>query len=636
MIKNLIQKNHLFPITLLMFTATYTGATDIINSEDLIGLVIYFFIITSLQYILIQAILKNYFILKNIAFAFALFANAQMTVLDFIPEFSAMKAIAEISAILTIIILFYFLSVVVSKSNKALIILPSISIFSLIILLVTFLSYSTVTTAFSDTIHGSVRKDVGELTFNPKFNDKDYDISFADKPDIILLSFEALIPESKWRMQTKRPAQIPIHMLIEKNMQSFKNHFSDELSTLFSISSMFSLTPDLYHQLEMNKSTMREMDERFGVVSGKTPSPLKHILRKNGYEISTFTEMFGMWGKNKGPYVDHYDIPPLEIVHSSTVCRMFGARTGAYSFWAYCIVRDKLATTVTDMFAAEGHDSDPSLVWETEFGTEDMNWYLYYGIKQAFNQLKELIERSDNTDRPQFLFSHINWPDDAAHGYTPNWRNKSDGSFRWFVLAYERKAKISAHLLNQVINLFKDRKRDTIIYIFGDHGMSLATNLKWDQDTFEDQRFSWTADGDFILGDERFDLKKLVQDDPEETIRIFDESSLDKSITYTRDAEPYRTVDMYGSYGGLYSDHRCAKFALDNNLKRGYQTPQLVMHSLISCLADVKSKASNSYINNFKREYTIKSQNWHADDAIITHNDYVKFDRRKYTEFLYE
>ena len=78
---------------------------------------------------------------------------------------------------------------------------------------------------------------------------------------------------------------------------------------------------------------------------------------------------------------------------------------------------------------------------------------------------------------------------------------------------------------------------------------------------------------------------------------------------------------------GLYSDHRCAKFALDKNLEIGYQTPQLVMHSLISCLADDKSKASNSYINNFKKEYTIKSQNWHADDAIITHNDYVTFDR---------
>ncbi len=635
MIKNLIQKNHLFPITLLMFTATYTGATDIINAEDLIGLVIYFFIITSLQYILIQAILKNYFILRNIAFAFVLFTNAQMTVLDFIPEFSAMKFVAEMSTIATIIILFYFLSVIVSKSSKALIILPSISIFSLTVLFITFMSYSSVTLGFK-TLSGSVRTDVGDLTFNQKFNDEDYDISFTDKPDIIVLSFEALVPESKWRMQTKRPRQIPIHMLIENNMKSFKNHFSDELSTLWSISSMFSLTPDLYHQLEMNKNTYRELDERFGVVSGKTPTPLKHILRNNGYEISTFTELVGMWGKNKGPHVDNYGIPPLEIVHSSTVCKMFGVRTGAYSFWGYCTVRDKLATTITDIFASESNNADPNLVWTTEFGTEDMNYYLFYGIAQAFNQMKELIDRSDKTNKPQFLFSHINWPDDAPNLYTPNWRNKSDGSFLWFVLSYERKARISAFLLDQIINLFKDRKRDTIIYIFGDHGMSLAKNLKWDQDTFEDQHFSWTVDGNFILGEELFDLTKLVEDNPKESARIFDESTLDKSITYTRDAEPYRTVDMYGSYGGLYSDHRCAQFALDSNIERGYQTPQLVMHSLISCLADDKSKASNLYINNFKREYTIKSQNWHSDDAIITHEDYVTFDRRKYSEFLYE
>ena len=72
MFRGLLQKNHLLPITLLMFSITYARATDFINDDDLIGLVIYLFIITSLQYLAIQYIFKNSLILKNIAFSFVL------------------------------------------------------------------------------------------------------------------------------------------------------------------------------------------------------------------------------------------------------------------------------------------------------------------------------------------------------------------------------------------------------------------------------------------------------------------------------------------------------------------------------------------------------------------------------------
>ena len=78
MFRGLLQKNHLLPITLLMFSITYARATDFINDDDLIGLVIYLFIITSLQYLAIQYIFKNSLILKNIAFSFVLLINAQM------------------------------------------------------------------------------------------------------------------------------------------------------------------------------------------------------------------------------------------------------------------------------------------------------------------------------------------------------------------------------------------------------------------------------------------------------------------------------------------------------------------------------------------------------------------------------
>ena len=49
------------------------------------------------------------------------------------------------------------------------------------------------------------------------------------------------------------------------------------------------------------------------------------------------------------------------------------------------------------------------------------------------------------------------------------------------------------------------------------------------------------------------------------------------------------------------------------------------MHSLITCLADEKSKKSN-YIKDFKREYVITSQNLNMDDRDID-REHIGFDR---------
>lgn len=630
MFRGLLQKNYLLSISLLMFSITYARATNFINDEDLIGLVIYLFIITSLQYLAIQYIFKNSLILKNIAFSFVLLINAQMILLDFIPEISALKFFAEISVYIIFIFLSYLLSSVISKSKKSLIILPIITIFSSLFLLKTYTSSEPAPFIYKNNLE-KIKPNIEYNVFNKQFNDQNYNISFFDKPDLIVISFESLVSEAHWKMHTKRKEQIPMHTLIENNMASFKNHFSEEIETYWSISSLFSLTPDSYYRLERNAVKHRNLDERFGVVSGRTPSPLTHILRENGYEISTFTELVDAWGMKKGPYVDNYYHAPFKKAYVTSVCQISGVRTGDYSFLGFCIVRDTIIKVIEKIFPDK---NNPNLMWTQEFGSMDVNDSMYSGVAQAYHQIEDIIQKSDDTNRPQFLFAHLKWPHASPTAYTPNYRNKSDGSFRRTVLHYEKNSMVSAHFLNQIIELFKDRKKDTIIYVFGDHGMFLSKHLNKDQDTFEDQHFSWTIDGDFILGDEIFDINKLVEDNPQKTIEIFDKSSLDKTITYTRSTEPYRTIDIYGTYGGLYSSHQCANYALNKNLQIGYITPQLTMHSLITCLADEKSKKSN-YIKDFKREYVITSQNLNIDDRDID-REHIGFDRLKYENFLYE
>ena len=223
-IKNIILNNFLFPFTLIMFSVTYMGARDLINSEDLIGLVLYFFVICSIQYYLINVFFKSNGALKNIIFAIVMFANTQIVVLDFILEFSALKAKAELSAILLMIVLFYFLSTIFHKLSNSKII-PIMTTLILTFIFLSLISYN----APGD--YKDHRGDLYKKVENVKIFDEYYKeaskekIIFEDKPDIIFLAFESLISEEWYREQTKRFRQTPIHKLLQENMMSYKNHF---------------------------------------------------------------------------------------------------------------------------------------------------------------------------------------------------------------------------------------------------------------------------------------------------------------------------------------------------------------------------------------------------------------------------
>ena len=636
-IKNIVLNNFLFPFTLLMFSVTYMGARDLINSEDLIGLVLYFFVICSIQYYLINVFFKSNGALKNIIFAIVMFANTQIVVLDFILEFSALKAKAELSAILLMIVLFYFLSTIFHKLSNSKII-PIMTTLILTFIFLSLISYN----APGD--YKDHRGDLYKKVENVKIFDEYYKeaskekIIFEDKPDIVFLAFESLVSEEWYREQTKRFRQTPIHKLLQENMMSYKNHFSDELSSRLSIASTLAMTPSFYHNLEFYKNKHIELSPRFGMLSGHTPSPFLETLKLNGYEITTFAEYIGLFGAHQGPYVDYYHTPPFTHGYYSKVCTMFGVRTGHNIFFGYCFIRESLSSllNLTNNPSYEG-EYNPDYVWSTDYETKDMNDYRVWSIKKSHSLLSSLIDKSNQPNaKPQFLMGHINFPRHMDKSQTPPFKNKSDGSFRWFVLYYENRALTAALLVEKIFELFKDRKRNTIIYIFGDHGISLTYHLKWEEDSFEDQRFSWTRDGNFILGDELFDLNKVDGTDPEGTSSRFDEKTLNESITYTRKTEPYMTADRYGSYGGLYSSHRCAVESKENNKERKYQTPQLVIHDLISCLADNESKKTSEYIKNFKRESTLRSQSWHENPDIETHEDFVKFKPRAYRDHLYE
>ena len=142
--------------------------------------------------------------------------------------------------------------------------------------------------------------------------------------------------------------------------------------------------------------------------------------------------------------------------------------------------------------------------------------------------------------------------------------------------------------------------------------------MTWTQETFVDEKFSWDINNNLIYGKdkslwldirddiiERQDKEYIVHQDRRDdthTTKLLG-PSLDNEDIVVRNAEPYRRLDRYSTYGGFFSDHKCAKKSVENNKSRGYSTPQLVAHDLITCLSDyVVTENNREYIKDFKRE----------------------------------
>ena len=150
--------------------------------------------------------------------------------------------------------------------------------------------------------------------------------------------------------------------------------------------------------------------------------------------------------------------------------------------------------------------NNPNLIWTQEFGSMDAYDSMYSGVAQAYHQIEDIIQKSDDTNRPQFLFAHLKWPHASPTAYTPNYRNKSDGSFRRTVLLYEKNSMVSAHFLNQIIELFKDRKKDTIIYVFGDHGIIQLYKLKKEPTKVQNRIFKLRQERENLVTEKKSSL----------------------------------------------------------------------------------------------------------------------------------
>ena len=624
-------------ITFLFYSITYTGSLAVFNIVDFYAIPIFITFICLLEVSFIKFVFSKHFlngffdkykVLKKLSLATTLLINIFLVNLGFNEDFISLPFTKEILAMLFLIFLFFGMFSILDESTMLRKYFASfILIFSLFTIMINFLMFHQLKYAEYNYSGSKLPKDYSSNKLEENHNRKQvswpeyeknfkYDIKLNDKPNILILTFDALVDENSYRYLTKRHNEIFMYEVFKNNMVPLKNHFSDEISTRHSLASLLSLTPELTYTTPFDHSSARSNSPRFRIFNGQTPSPLFEIFRQNGYEVSSFFVDRHAFGTFKGDYIDNFLTLPVRYGYESSVCTLIGHRTRYIGFFGYCEALNQAKIALRDGIIS----------WETPIGTVEFEPY-YHDLPHAYDTVKDTVSK----DKPQLLFGHVVRPGHIGTLYTPNFRNKSDGSYVDYIEHYESIGKYNGLLVEKISNHLEKtgNLKNTIVYVLGDHGMNLSTRMTWTQDTFVDEKFDWDENNNLRIGDDgsRWERDKYWQSDSEyspikeKEYTLLDDirqdkyttkilgPSLDNKDIIIRQAEPYRRIDRYSTYGGFISDHKCAAKSIENNKERGYATPQLVMHDLIACLSDYKVTPNNKeYIQDFKREKTLRSQ----------------------------
>ena len=266
-------------------------------------------------------------------------------------------------------------------------------------------------------------------------------------PNIYFVGFESIIPESISKKYLNLE-DTRFHKVFRENFRRLPNMFSNSPWTITSFNILLSLDEDTYLKL------IEDFDPLY-LFSGQHPSPLLLLLRENGYQTKSiyYSKYLGF---NKGPNIDNY----VSIETSpSIVCDLLDKSTQSFSFWGYCQL---IALTNKNLYA------------------EDSNQLIVEHIMSA-----------SSYQEPQFIIAHFTFPGHASKEF-----QRSDGvQFEMFRSQYLRASDQASIYLEQIINHIENNDPDSILFVFGDHGVHLDQTM-----TIEDDPVFFMHDNFSILG----------------------------------------------------------------------------------------------------------------------------------------
>ena len=255
-------------------------------------------------------------------------------------------------------------------------------------------------------------------------------IMFHTKPNIHIVSFDALGPTTLIKKHLKL-ASVPYERILNgEGRIIFKNSFASHVATKASLNSLMRLAHADFK------------GENF--FTGQEESPVTHILRANGYKVSTGFDIPSYFGK-KGKFVDSYDFPERLSVYENTVlCRW--SSLNDLMFFGFCAL-------------------------EAFFMTHGESWS---------NQVIDIIQKSGATSdsKPNFTFHYITYPQHTGR----NFKSTNHQALLHYSSHYYKNSNKVVQIIKQLEETIRNDKVLSILFIMGDHGPYVSRTITVDED----------------------------------------------------------------------------------------------------------------------------------------------------------
>ena len=261
-------------------------------------------------------------------------------------------------------------------------------------------------------------------------------VDFVRKPNVYLLSFDAMVPESLAKEILGLPSLPYQTLLQQQGFVRLRNHFSDGPDTISSLNQFFALDPAYFH-------TLRAEDKFKGMVSGYVPSPLLEIFKANGYSTN-FYHQGNYLGHRKGPHIDHYQVNFYRLSACSYLTSERHLRFGllAYCQWQKLIQRLWLGYTPGSVL------SDVDIMFDDVAARLGQGPALFYA-----HFLSPLHVAWDFTGRPEQL---------AAYQKT-----------------YAHNSMEAALAMERILAFLQEKDPGALVFIFSDHGLHTNRYRQW-------------------------------------------------------------------------------------------------------------------------------------------------------------
>ncbi len=269
--------------------------------------------------------------------------------------------------------------------------------------------------------------------FLKKIPDHFRSVTFKDRPNIYVISFDAMVPAAIASQIIGVDDVSYIDEIEEFGGRILPNSFAERVPTKRSLSIFLAMDVDYYDTVRKKTKFIRD----------HVPNPTYEILRDNGYKIQ-FVYSTSYFGDDKGR-LDHYAYARLNP------CKHIEK---PYALMGFCFdaVQNKFQKH------SDGKQWDyPELLFER--------------IKQV-----------SQSEEPWFTFSYIYEPGHAKNSFDPYSQEDKEEYKAYYAL----RVKKAAETLHTLLDTLRTHDPDALVFIFGDHGAMTSNGLSTERDKLPD------------------------------------------------------------------------------------------------------------------------------------------------------